>query len=149
MLNLNRNKIIAFLLIGVGLLSTVNLDIDLMTPSNDDRYPSPDETLRALVEPLKADFAAGDADVSGLFDAIGLEILTNDKLVKLSQVKELNSIVVERFLPMVSFKSQPGLGSKLDTILLEVEADPNAELSDDLRKRLAEVYFALEWMVRQ
>ena len=149
MMNLNRNTIIAFLLIGVGLLSTINLDIDLMTPSNDDRYPSPDETLQALVEPLKADFTEGDADVSGLFDAIGLEILTNDKLVKLSQVKELNSIVVERFLPMVAFKTQPGLGSKLDAILLEVEADPNAELTDDLRKRLAEVYFALEWMVRQ
>ena len=75
--------------------------------------------------------------------------MTNDKLVKLSQVKELNAIVVERFLPMVSFKTQPGLGSKLDAILLEVEADPNAELTPKLRKQLAEVYFALEWMVRQ
>ena len=149
MMNLNRNKIIAFLLIGVGLLSTVNLDFELMTPSDKDTYPSPDETLRALVEPLKADFSAGDADVRGLFDAIGLEILTNDKLVKLSQVKELNAIVVGRFLPMVSFKTQPGLGSKLDAILLEVEADPNAELTPELRKQLAEAYFALEWMVRQ
>ena len=97
---------------------------------------------------LKADFQ-GNADVSGMFDAIGLEVLTNRRLVKISQLKELNALVADRFLPMVGFTPQAGLGSKLDAILLEVEADPNAELTPELRKQFAEVYFALEWMVRQ
>ena len=147
MINLNSNTIIAVLLIGVGLLSTINLDLD-MSPSNEDLYPAPDESLKSLVEPLREDFR-GNADVVGLFDAIGLEVLTNDRLVKLSQLKELNAIVANRFLPMVGFTPKAGLGSRIDAILLAVESDPDKELTPELRKELAEIYFALEWMVRQ
>ena len=137
------------MLISVGVLSTVNLDIELMSPSDETSYPAPDESLRALVEPLKVELTQGNADIDGLFDAIGLEVLTNTKLVKLSQVKELNALVAGRFLPMVNFKTSPGLGAKLDAILLSVESDPNAELTKELRKELAQIYFALEWVVRQ
>jgi len=149
MLTLTKSKIIGIVLVAVGILSTINLDFELMTPSNPDNYPMPEASLLAVVEPLSEDFAAGEADITGLFDAIGLEVLSNERLISVSQVKALNIIVVERFLPLVGFKPVSGLGSKLNAIVLEVEANPEAELTPELRQILAEVYFAIEYVARK
>ena len=146
-MRLTKNKIIGAALIGIAALSTINIDLDLdpvETP-----YPAPEQALMIAVEPLIEEFKAGEADIEGLFDAIGLEVLANDRLVKVANLKALNRIVSTRLLGLVNFKVSPGLGSRLDALLLEVEDDPEAELTQELREEFAKVYFALEWAVRQ
>ena len=143
---MSKNKVIGAVLVAVAILSTINLDIDLAPEGP--QYPRPTPFLQEALEPLKADFA-GPADLVGLFDAIGIEILNNETLVKVADIKRLNILVTNRFLPLVNWELVPGLGARLDALLLTVEADPNAELTPELREAFAEVYFGLEWLVRE
>ena len=136
-MRLTKNKIIGAALIGIAALSTINIDLDLdpvETP-----YPAPEQALMIAVEPLIEEFKAGEADIEGLFDAIGLEVLANDRLVKVANLKALNRIVSTRLLGLVNFKVSPGVGSRLDALLLEVEDDPEAELTQELREEFAGV----------
>ena len=106
-MRLTKNKIIGAALIGIAALSTINIDLDLdpvETP-----YPAPEQALMIAVEPLIEEFKAGEADIEGLFDAIGLEVLANDRLVKVANLKALNRIVSTRLLGLVNFKVSPGL----------------------------------------
>ena len=143
---MNKKILGVLLIIGAGVAS---VDYSKITFEPEPTYPEPLPALRLQVDPLIAQFDSGKANITGLFEAIAIEVEENRNLVRLSDLVLLNEIALERFLPLVGFERVAGLGAEIDQIILKDMDNAELELTPEIREEIARRYRALEWSVQQ